>query len=379
MGSSCYEARKPAAHVFAIVIIGVIAVCAGVKNVSAQTFSEAFKPFAGTPRHYVCYRTADSVAIDGRLSEKAWGQVPWTEDFTDIEGAVKPAPPLRSRVKMMWDDQYLYIAAVMEEPHIWATLKDHDAIIFQDNDFEVFIDPDGDTHQYFELEINAFNTMMDLFMNKPYRHGGNALLNWDTKGLKTAVHINGTLNQPGDKDQEWTVEMAIPFHALRFFNDARRPSDGSTWRINFSRVEWDTDIKDGQYVKRKKPENNWVWSPQEIINMHAPERWGYLQFSTQPTHEATAPFRMPVAEPAKRLLWHVFDEQVRYRERHGKFAANLRELNLPAKQTAADGVTYSLQLEGISSQFTASVQGGKLEGTVYINQEGRIYSNTKRK
>lgn len=277
---------------------------------------------------------------------------------------------------MMWDRQYLYIAAVMQEPHIWATLKDHDAIIFQDNDFEVFIDPDGDTHQYFELEINAFNTVMDLFMNKPYRHGGNALLNWDTKGLKTAVHINGTLNQPGDKDQEWTVEMAIPFNALRFFNDARRPSDGTTWRINFSRVEWDTDIKDNQYVKLKKPENNWVWSPQEIINMHAPERWGYLQFSTQ--HPGTAvPFKMPVTEQAKRYLWHVFHEQQRYRERHGKFAANLRELKVPAKQTAADGATYSLQLEGISTQFTATIQGSNFEGTIYINQEGRISTNRK--
>ncbi|MBC9931468.1 carbohydrate-binding family 9-like protein [Chitinophaga qingshengii] len=346
-------------------------------DVSAQTFSEAFKPFTGTPRHYVCYHTPDSVTIDGKLSEKSWEQVPWTADFVDIEGDAKPKPPLRTRVKMMWDEHYLYIAAVMQEPHIWATLKDHDAIIFQDNDFEVFIDPDGDTHQYFELEINAYNTVMDLFMSKPYRLGGNALLNWDTKGLKTAVHINGTLNQPNDKDKEWTVEMAIPFNALRFFNDVRRPSDGSTWRINFSRVEWDTDIKDNQYVKLKKPEHNWVWSPQDIINMHAPERWGYLQFSTQPTGSAAVPFQLPATEPAKQYLWQLFHEQVRYFEGHGKFAANLRELKMPSQQTAADGATYTLQLEGISNQFTAGIKGSNFNGTIYINQEGRITIDRK--
>ncbi|WP_212001213.1 carbohydrate-binding family 9-like protein [Chitinophaga sp. HK235] len=342
-----------------------------------QTFSESFKPFTGTPRHYICYQTNDSISIDGKLSETAWQQVPWTDDFTDIEGNAKPKPPLRTQVKMMWDQHYLYIAAVMQEPHIWATLKEHDAIIFQDNDFEVFIDPDGDTHQYFELEINAYNTIMDLFMNKPYRNGGNALLNWDTKGVKTAVHINGTLNQPNDEDKEWTVEIAIPFNALRFFNDVRRPSDSTIWRINFSRVEWDTKVEDNQYVKLKKPENNWVWSPQEIINMHAPERWGYLQFSTQSTGGKRVNFQMPATEPAKRYLWHIYHQQLQYRQRHGKFATSLQELKVPAKQTTTDGAVYSLQMEGISSQFNAGIQGNTFNGIIRINQEGRITTERK--
>ena len=51
--------------------------------------------------------------------------------------------------------RYFYVAAEMEEPHVWGTLTQHDAVIFQDNDFEVFIDPDGDNHEYYEFEINA--------------------------------------------------------------------------------------------------------------------------------------------------------------------------------------------------------------------------------
>ena len=39
-----------------------------------------------------------------------------------------------------------------------ARLTKHDAVIFHDNDFEVFIDPDGDNHEYYELELNALNT-----------------------------------------------------------------------------------------------------------------------------------------------------------------------------------------------------------------------------
>src|SRR3712207_6853585 len=36
--------------------------------------------------------------------------------------------------------------------------RQHDAIIYHDNDFEVFIDPDNDTHQYFEIEVNAYRS-----------------------------------------------------------------------------------------------------------------------------------------------------------------------------------------------------------------------------
>ena len=56
---------------------------------------------------------------------------------------------------MLWDDQFFYVGAELEEPHVWATLTERDSVIFHDNDFEVFIDPDGDTHLYYELEMNA--------------------------------------------------------------------------------------------------------------------------------------------------------------------------------------------------------------------------------
>lgn len=340
---------------------------------SAQTFSDAFKPFTGTPKHYICYQAKGGVAIDGKLDEAAWKQVNWTEDFEDIEGKAKPTPRLRTRVKMVWDDKYLYVAAELQEPHIWATLRDHDAIIFHDNDFEVFIDPDGDTHQYYEIEINALNTVMDLYMGKPYRNGGEALLNWDTKGIRTAVHVNGTLNNAKDTDKEWTVEMAIPFSALSFFGSNQKPTDNSLWRINFSRVEWDTDIKNGEYVKQQKPENNWVWSPQDIINMHAPERWGYLLFTTQ----AQANFQLPASEDVKAYLWHIYYAQQAYKYSNGKYASSLEALKLPAKETAANGQVYNFTMEGITSQFTASVTGSNFPGTMSINQEGRIGSNRK--
>src|SRR5215207_9003753 len=167
------------------------------------------------PRGYVCYRAEQAIKIDGKLDDAAWAAAPWSAEFADIEGDAKPKPRWRTRMKMLWDDQFLYIAAEMEEPHLWATLTEHDAVIFHDNDFEVFLDPDGDNHNYGELELNAKNTTWDLLLTKPYRDGGRALNGWEIIGLKTAVHLNGTLNEPRDKDHGWTLEIAWPWKGLK--------------------------------------------------------------------------------------------------------------------------------------------------------------------
>jgi hypothetical protein len=232
-------------------------------------------------RTYDCPRAKSAVRIDGRLDETAWSAAPWTGYFVDIEGDKKPNPRFRTRAKMLWDDEYFYVAADMEEPHVWGTLTKHDSVIFHDNDFEVFIDPNGDTLEYYEFEINALNTGWDLFLDKPYRQGGKARNEWEIPGLRTAVHIRGTLNDPKDRDSGWTVEIAFPWKALaEFAYKAAPPKPGDEWRVNFSRVEWQHELVDGKY--RKVPntkEDNWVWSPQGVINMHVPERWGRVRFT----------------------------------------------------------------------------------------------------
>ena len=223
------------------------------------------------PAHYTCRRAASPIRIDGRLDDAAWTKAQWTAAFVDIEGAKRPKPRFRTRAKMLWDDDYLYIAAELEEPDVRATLTEHDSVIFHDNDFEVFLNPSGDGRNYFEFEINALNTGWDLFLAKPYREGGKADNSWEIPGLRTAVAIDGTLNQPGDRDRGWTVEMAFPWTAFASRAPVTRPRSGDTWRVNFSRVEW-------RHVAGEK-EDNWVWSPQGLVNMHVPDRWAYVRFT----------------------------------------------------------------------------------------------------
>ncbi len=235
---------------------------------------------SATPKEYICRRASGTIKIDGKLDEPAWRKAAATDAFVDIEGDLKPLPRFVTRAKMLWDDQYFYIAAEMEEPHVWGTLTQRDSVIFHDNDFEVFIDPNGDRDEYYEFEINALNTGWDLFLPKPYRDGGTAQNSWDIVGLKTAIHINGTLNNPKDKDRGWSVELALPWKTLsEYAHKAAPPKDGDEWRVNFSRVEWQHEIVGGKY--RKVPntkEDNWVWSPQSVVDMHRPEMWGIVRF-----------------------------------------------------------------------------------------------------
>jgi hypothetical protein len=232
------------------------------------------------PRHYKCVRVDRPVQLSGRLDDPLWDAAPWTADFVDIEGEAKPRPAFRTRAKVLWDERYLYIGAELEEPHVWATMTEHDSVIFQDPDFEVFIDPDSDARLYAELELNALNTTWDLLLVKPYRDGGPAVNGWEIKGLRTAVHVDGTINDASDVDRGWSVEMAIPWAALQEISQAKLPpGPGESMRINFSRVEWQVTVEDGRYRKvPDTPEDNWVWSPQGIVDMHHPERWGLLEF-----------------------------------------------------------------------------------------------------
>jgi hypothetical protein len=334
------------------------------------------EPVWSTPKGYVCHRAGGPITIDGKLDEAAWQTVSWTDDFVDIEGDRKPKPRFRTRVKMLWDDENLYIAAELEEPHVWGTLTQHDAVIFHDNDFEVFLNPSGDSHLYAELELNALNTTWDLLLSMPYKDGGHALDAWEIAGLKTAVHVNGTINDPRDRDRGWTLEIAWPWKGLKEL--ARRnvpPKDGEQWRINFSRVEWEHEIADGKYRKIKgRPEDNWVWSPQGVIDMHRPERWGVLQFSTAAPGKAA--FVADPAEPAKQLLHRVYYAQRQYREKKGKWAGALADLGLKDLEHAS--ITGTPRLDTTTSLFEASVElkePGARPRRWHIRQDAKVWGD----
>lgn len=284
-----------------------------------------------TPKTYACTRASQPITIDGKLDDAAWASAPWTDDFGDIEGPRKPPPRFRTRAKMLWDDQYFYVAGEMREPHVCATLTKKNSVIYHDNDFEIFIDPDGDNHEYYEFEINALGTIWELTLPKPYRDGSDPKLGTNIAGLKSAVHVNGTINDPRDEDEGWTVEVAIPWTGLAAYNKGRAtpPRSGGIWRVNFSRVEWIYDVVDEKYVRRPRetnPEDNWVWSPQGVIDMHRPERWGVVMFTDERLEHA--PDSVLSELTVRDALMNVYYRQRVFRRERKRWANTLIELGI---------------------------------------------------
>jgi hypothetical protein len=310
---------------FLLTLLLAITAVARCRASEADEWRTKMEPIV--PKGYVCRHTAAPIVVDGKLDDPAWADAPWTDDFVDIQDGAMPKPRFHTHAKMLWDDGYLYIAAELEEPHVWATLTQHDSVIFEDPDFEVFIDPKGETHNYYEFEMNALNTGWDLMLDKPYMDQGKPNNAWDIPGLKTAVHVNGTINNPADTDQGWTIEIAFPWKVLsEHARQAGPPAEGEQWRIDFSRVEWQITTTGGVYKKvPNTPEDNWIWSPPGVIDMHRPEMWGLLQFTRQPANQEISVAPIP-GKQARDLAIKLYYMQRDFWKAHDRWATNLSEI-----------------------------------------------------
>lgn len=213
---------------------------------SAHGLLEKYGHLLTEPPRYVCHRTNAPIKLDGKINEDSWNHAETISSFVDIRGDGFDAPMYETKVKMLWDDRYLYIGAVLEEPNIVATLKDRDSTVYRDNAFEVFVDPDGDGRNYFEFEVNAYGTLLDLALDRPYRSNAKFLIPYNSEGIQIKVVKEGTINDSNDTDKRWSVEMAIPANTLAVGYDNPLQA-GNIWRMNFIRVQWLADGGNADY------------------------------------------------------------------------------------------------------------------------------------
>jgi hypothetical protein len=345
-----------------------------------QSLSERYAEMLTLPKGYVCYRAADSIRIDGLSDDLSWDMAQSTDAFVDISGEGFPRPRYHTTAKMLWDEHYLYILAELKEPHVWANLTERDCVVYADNDFEVFIDPEGEGRDYFEIEVNAIGTVFDLSLTGPYRAPKYFVqVQWNCPGLKIATHINGTLNDPSDTDKGWTVEMAIPYQALA--NNFGSCLKAGNWlRLNYSRVEWHHEVdSDGHYDRKKNPqtgryfpEDNWVWTPTGRVAMHMPERWGYLYLSDHVVGGVSEIFRYPDYQPVHRFLWMLFYAQEERFGLHHTYYKTLADFKLTVEDKQLIPPGYKITVE--TTGYTYEIAAVAPDGVQYvINESGRCF------
>lgn len=258
------------------------------------------------PAHYTAYRARGPLTIDGRLEERDWLAAPKSTPFVDIVTGERAW--FDTRVAILWDDRCLYFGFTAEETDVWATLTERDSKIWFDNDVEVFI---AGRDAYYEFEINALGTVYEVFWiwkdmyrpGSPYtvpewnpegqklmiidgigghvhpRGARYGFLDWDFPGLRSAVHVDGTINSRSGTDRGWTVELAFPWEGLTWLADGRSlpPKDGDVWRIDCSRFQ-----HIGPNGEKLDPAAGWTWSRHGFYDSHIPETFTHVRFSADP-------------------------------------------------------------------------------------------------
>jgi len=205
-----------------------------------------------------------AMTIDGKLEEEIWKSSPYTGWWQLPSGNAGPSP--KTRAKFAWDDQYLYVAVECDDSDVWGTLTERDSDTWTQEVVELFIDADGERKDYIELQVTPANTVFDaLFVS--HRSDLKTARAWNLKGWKTAVHVDGTLNQREDIDQRWTVEMAIPHAEVP--GATVPPKPGSQWKANLFRFDQNKGLKRQQAA---------AFSPPIVGDFHHLKRFGTIRF-----------------------------------------------------------------------------------------------------
>ncbi len=265
---------------------------------------------------YTARRATAPVVVDGRLDEADWKAAEKSPRFTDLGGGERTIHD--TRAAGLWDDVNLYVGYWVEEPFVEGNLTERDSLIYTNNDVELFI---AGRDAYYEFEINSLGTIYEVFFiwEEAYERAGYAARpefahgkegvgplngvgvknhprgprtghwNWDLPGLRSAVHVDGTVNNNADRDRGWTVELAVPWTGLtqlaRQEGRALPPKDGDVWRMDFSRFN--------QYKEAPPSQDpgGWAWSPHGAWDSHIPELFPHIRFSTQPVGGPARPSR----------------------------------------------------------------------------------------
>ncbi len=327
------------------------------------------------PKSYTIQKINSEIQIDGIASEEVWDNAEWSDYFIDIEGDKNPLPYYDTRVKMLWDDEFIYFYTEMEEEHIWGNLTERDAVIFYNNDFEIFIKPNEIQPTYAEFEVNALGTLWDLLLVRPYRRNGPVFDEWDVNNTKIGIHFNGTLNDPSDIDESWSLEMAIPIKPIMAIDRGSSLDHGDYWRINFSRVQWQHDIENGIYDRKKDSagnylrENNWVWTEQSAIAMHRPEHWGYLYFSDDKNNQIS--LVSPEEQVQYQFLFYLYRMQLDYFNENKTFG-NIDDLfDTQTNSFRVNDFQFDAQFIFTTIGFEITVDGLNVN-SITINQDGFI-------
>ena len=182
-------------------------------------------------------RINNEVDVDGNLVESFWSSAQIATDFTQHKPVAGANSLKKTEVKVAYDNQAIYIGAVLYDniDSMTRTLSQRDDLGNADW-FGVIFDPYNSGTIGFAFLVTSAGVQVDEL-----HQVDNIDANWNAV-WQSAVAIN---------QDNWTVEIKIPFSALRFPSDAQQ-----TWGINFARN-----------IRRKREQSFWNFYDPKGINL----------------------------------------------------------------------------------------------------------------
>jgi len=190
----------------------------------------------GSPK-YDCRPAAEPITLDGRLDEPAWQDAPFSEEFL-VSSTVRTMPDkLRTRMKLLYDKDSLYVGLQTEDSDIWCTYAGHDEPVMYEKALLFNVDPLGNGRDYYGFYVNPMNALLDIHavggVAEMSQRRWQKCVEWNAKGIRHAVQVDGTLNKRDDVDNGWTLELQVPFDAIGV-----RPAAGDAWLIQAGRIDY---------------------------------------------------------------------------------------------------------------------------------------------
>jgi glucose/arabinose dehydrogenase len=196
---------------------------------------------AAPPARFECRWADTPITIDGKADEEAWKHaqvidhfyLPWLKEPRAARTATK--------ARLLWDREYLYFYAEMEDTDLYADVTEHDGETWDNDVFELFFKPAADKPGYYEFQVNAAGTVMDMFLP---RRGAGGYKRFKKDGdfhVEARVRLDGTLNKWQDRDKGWAVEGRIPWGD--FLRSGGRPEPGEDWKFALCRYDYSVDFE----------------------------------------------------------------------------------------------------------------------------------------
>jgi len=219
---------------------------------------------------YKTYKVRKAIVrpgVDGLWDGDIWKGV--EEIRVDNYMGDEPEHKPDTRVKVLYDDESLYVIFKVEDNCLLARAENYQDGVCTDSCVEFFFTPSSDVEDgYFNLEVNCGGTA--LFRHQISREVGQKDVSAEDFEKVEMFHSADRIIDPErNGDASWVIEYKLPIEILSKYAKVDKPGAGVKWGANFYKCADNTS----------KP--HWLtWSVVDKVepDFHRPDFFGRLEF-----------------------------------------------------------------------------------------------------